>query len=107
MEVRPLAVTVTQERHSFSFGPHMLVQCQGRFRFPSELGGCAGEIRISGDFEEAPGLLSDDAITQLDMIPNTLDGTVYVRALDCTVPLYLTNTKHLAIRIDDWPASII
>ena len=98
LEISPLTVLETPERHGFRFGAAAPSPSLGRVRLVSGIAGHLGELRISRVADDIPGLLSQMAMVLLRMIINVHQGIIYVGAFDQTIPMFLLSNGHLAIK---------
>ena len=55
---------------------------------------------------DAPALMSRQALTTLDAVPDISGGQIHYRALNVSSPLYLSSCGHLAVRLDEWPSKM-
>ena len=105
-ELLPLQPLHAQEHCHFSFGPNAGVPSKERLAYPAGLGGAFAMLGISVVDSNAPALFSRPAFETLGAIPNLLQGVMHYVALQTSSQLFLSPCGHLAIRIDEWPASL-
>ena len=78
-----------------------------RLAYPAGLGGAYAMLDISLIESNAPALFSRPAFEKFGAIPNLLQGVMHYVALQTYSRLYLSPCGYLAIRIDEWPSSLI
>ena len=91
----------------FSFGPRPGTPSLGRHVYPAGIAGECVALAVSEVSAAAPGLLSRVALQTLGAVPDLLEGKVHFRALNNkSTRLYLSPCGHLALKIDQWPATL-
>ena len=95
-----------KEKCQFRFGPSMSSSSTQRFAYPSGLGNHFVVMFFSCVDADAPALMSRQALTTLDAVPDISGGQIHYRALNVSSPLYLSSCGHLLVRLDEWPSKM-